>query len=509
MISKVNTNNQNIIAHLRTLLVNLLLGLSMALMAQTQIEILQADELVYDREVGHYQRCIGNVKFKQDQMFMDCDSAWFYEDVNRIEAFGNIYIRQRDSFNLWGNYVEYDGDERIARVEEDVRLTDNKMTLRTERLDYDLNNKSAYYVTGGNIINSDDQLFSVVGTYYSRSKEFHFQENVVLTNPEYEMTSDTLHYNTISKTAYFFGPTYIRSEENTIFCNYGWYNTAKDISQFSNGAYIEGKDNKLFADSMIYDRNTGYGEAYRDIRLVDTAEKMTVFGEYGNYYRFTKKTMITGNPIAVKEMDDDSLYISADTMLDMRDSLDRRSLLAYHVSKVYKSDMQAHADSLVYQFFDSTIVFYSEPVVWTDSSQITGDTILVFRGSKGISRIDAFQNAFLIERDINNYYNQISGKVLNAYFIEGKIDQVHVEGNGQSLYYAMEDSTNYSGVNDIVCGKMIIFINQDKKVKSITFLKTPKATFYPLEKLPSAKSRLEGFEWRTSVRPKLKDFARK
>ena len=109
----------------------------------TRIEILQANELVYDRDVGKYQRCIGNVRFKQDNVYMDCDSAWFYENQNRIEAFGNIYIRQRDTLNLWGQHLDYDGDSRIAIVEEDVRLTDSKMTLKTDRLIYNLNEKGS------------------------------------------------------------------------------------------------------------------------------------------------------------------------------------------------------------------------------------------------------------------------------------------------------------------------------------------------------------------------------
>lgn len=475
----------------------------------TKIQILSANELVYDSDIGKYQRCIGNVKFKQGKVYMDCDSAWFYEDKNRIEAFGNIYIRQQDSFDLWGNYLEYDGDERIARVEDNVRLTDNDMILRTERLDYDLNEKSAYYVTGGDIINGDDHLTSMVGTYYSRSKVFHFQEYVKLTNPEYEMTSDTLHYNTNNKTAYFFGPTYIYSEENTIFCNYGWYNTALNTSQFSKGASIEGESNKLYADSMVYNRNTGYGEAFRNILLIDTIEEIKIYGEYGNYYRFKKRTMITGSPLAYKTIDDDEMLLKADTMIDFSDTSEQRVLLAYHNVKAFKSDLQSVSDSMLYNFSDSTISFFNDPVVWTDSSQITGDTIIVFRNSEGIDRVRSYYNGFLIEKDQNGLFNQVKGKTIIAHFESGALHHINVDGNGQSVYYALEDSTNYSGVNDIVCGKMIIYMDSTRKVSSITFLKTPKATFYPLEKFPSSKSKLPGYEWRSGLRPKKKQLERK
>ena len=472
--------------------------------SQTQIEILSADQLVYDAEVGRFQRCIGNVHFKQGQVYMDCDSAWFYEEVNRIEAFGNIYIRQKDTFDLRGQYLEYDGDTRIARVEEEVVLTDKDMILKTERLDYDLNDKSAYYVTGGDIANGNDHLSSIVGTYYSRQKEFHFHEQVVLINPEYEMYSDTLHYNTQSKTAYFFGPTYIYSEENTIFCNNGWYNTAKNTSQFSDGAYIEGKANRLSADSMLYNRNTGHGEAFGDIVLYDSAEELEIKGQYGYYQRFEKRTLITGNAQAIKQMDDEALYLKADTMIDYTDST--RVLQAFHNVKVFRSDLQAVSDSMIYNFTDSTIVFYYDPFVWSDSSQISGDTVIVYRNSEGFKRMEAFLNGFMIEKDINGMYNQVSGKIVTGYFEEGSLNRIGVRGNGQSVYYALDDSSNYSGVNDILCGEMMIYMDSLRKVDNIHFLKQPKASFYPLEKFPSSKSRLNGFNWNSGARPSKSEF---
>lgn len=473
---------------------------------KTKIEIIGADELVYDQEIGRYQMCRGNVRFKQGNVYMDCDSARFYEDINKIEAFSNIYIRQKDTLNLWGDFLEYDGDIRQAKVSQNVRLTDGKMKLTTKEINYDLVDKIGYYTTGGNIVNGEDKLYSEKGTYYSRNKEFFFKDSVKLTNPEYTMTSDTLKYNTVTKVATFLGPTYINSEENVIFCNYGWYNTDKDISQFSKGAYIEGKQNKLFADSMMYFRNTGFGEAFGNLKLIDTVEQITITGEYGNYQRFTKTTLITGNPQALKLMDDDSFYLKADTLIDLADTTADRRLLAYRNVQLYKFDLQAVSDSLEYNFTDSTIGFYQNPILWTDSNQITGDTIIVFRNSEGISKVQAYNNGFIAEKDPNGFYNQISGKTLDAFFIADKINRIEVNGSGQSVYYAKEDSLQYSGVNDVVCGKMIIYIDTSNQVRTISFLDQPRATFYPLESFPVGKSRLPGFDWKALRRPKLVDF---
>ena len=474
---------------------------------QTKIEILSADQLVYDQNIGDYQLCKGNVQFKQGNMFMDCDSARFYDKVNKIEAFGDIYIRQQDTLDLHGDYLEYNGDSRLATIKKDVILSDGNMTLKTQQLNYDMINKVGYYSSGGHIDNGEDQLYSIRGTYFSRSKDVHFRDSVRLNNPDYIMVSDTLQYNTISKTATFLGPTYIYSEENTIFCNYGWYNTKTETSQFSQGACIEGKSNRLLADSMVYERLLGFGEAFGNIHFTDTSEKMSIFGQYGRYLRLQKETLITGSPQAIKNIDGDSLFFKADTFIDYADTVNsqKRLLVAFHSVRMYKSDIQAYSDSLAYNFSDSSIGFFQEPVIWTDSNQITGDTVIVFRNKLGIKYMDVIDKGLVIEKDRNGLFNQISGRYIKANFDEGRLDNIFVDGNAQSIYYALEDSTKYSGVNEVFCGNMMINLDSNR-VRTIKFMDQPKAIFYPLEKFPETKSKVPGFNWKNALKPQKIDF---
>ena len=474
---------------------------------QTKIEILSADQLVYDQNIGDYQLCKGNVQFKQGNMFMDCDSARFYDKVNKIEAFGDIYIRQQDTLDLHGDYLEYNGDSRLATIKKDVILSDGNMTLKTQQLNYDMINKVGYYSSGGHIDNGEDQLYSIRGTYFSRSKDVHFRDSVRLNNPDYIMVSDTLQYNTISKTATFLGPTYIYSEENTIFCNYGWYNTKTEISQFSQGAFIEGMSNRLLADSMVYERLLGFGEAFGNIHFTDTSKKMSIFGQYGRYLRLQKETLITGNPRAIKNIDGDSLFFKADTFIDYADTVNsqKRLLVAFHSVRMYKSDIQAYSDSLAYNFSDSSVGFFQEPVLWTDSNQITGDTVIVFRNKLGIKYMDVIDKGLVIEKDRNGLFNQISGRYIKANFDEGRLDNIFVDGNAQSIYYALEDSTKYSGVNEVFCGNMMINLDSNR-VRTIKFMDQPKAIFYPLEKFPETKSKVPGFNWKNALKPQKIDF---
>lgn len=474
-----------------------------SLKAQESIELIGADVSEYDAQMVDAERLIGNVKFRQNNVYMDCDSAWFYHAENKIEAFGRIYIRQQDTLNLWGEYLLYNGDTKQAMVSKNVRLTDREMTLTTSQLHYDLNSKTAYYTTGGHIDNGKDRLYSRKGHYYSRIKEFHFKDSVRLINPEYNMSSDTLWYNTFSRKATFWGPTYIRSEENTIFCRYGWYNTLKNTSEFSKGAWIEGKENKLLADSMLYNRNTGEGRAYRNILLTDTLEKVAIAGEYGKYLRHEKTTWISGNPIAMKQLDNDTLYMMADTLMDRTDTATLfRSLSAYHQTRLYKSDMQGICDSLSYSITDSMIRMYYNPVLWNDQSQVTGDTLLIYRQNNRLDKLDVKQKAMVVMKDSLEYFNQVKGRNMTAFFENNTIHHIDVFGNGQSIYYAREDDGTYTGVNEIACTDMRIHTDSGK-VNKIVFYTQPEGTFYPLDEFPQDNARLQDFKWLDTVRPQI------
>ena len=485
----------------------LLLFASIALVAlpceaQSVIELLGAEVIEYDQEFVDAERVKGNVRFKQDEVYMDCDSAYFYRKKNRIEAYGNVYIRQRDTFNLWGDYLEYDGDDKQAYVKANVRLRDEQMELTTDLIRYDVGSKTAYYTTGGNIRNGSDRLYSRIGQYDSRSKVFFFKDSVRLNNPEYRMESDTLQYNTVSKVAYFYGPTYIYSEENTIFCNYGWYNTDLNTSQFSRRAWIKGKDNRLDADSLVYNRNTGVGEAFYDITLVDTLEKIKITGQHGITYRNDQRTIISGDPLAIKYFDDDSLFLKADTLIDDVDSADKRRLSAFYNTRLFKSDMQAVSDSLIYSFTDSTISLLGDPILWTEQNQITGDTIIVYRKNGQLDKMEVIQNSFIASEEIEDVYNQIDGRDMDAFFKDNKLHKVNVMGNGQSVYYVREEDSTYSGVNHIICSEMLIAV-EDNKVQDITFYTEPKGGFYPVDQLPKDKEKLPNLVWHAEKRPEL------
>ena len=148
-------------------------------------------------------RILGNVVMNHDSAFLYCDSAYVNEAANKVIAYGNVRVKLSDTLNLYSDSLRYDGNTKVAHANSNVRLIDNQTTLSTDTLVYDRKTQIGQYDYWGKIVNDKNYLVSHHGYYYTNRKEFFFKDKVLLTNPEYTMNSDTLMYNTLTKTSSF------------------------------------------------------------------------------------------------------------------------------------------------------------------------------------------------------------------------------------------------------------------------------------------------------------------
>ncbi|MFN5883788.1 MAG: hypothetical protein ACK445_00490, partial [Bacteroidota bacterium] len=172
---------------------------------------------------------------------------------------------------------------------------------------------------------------------------------------------------------------------------------------------------------------------------------------------------------------------------------------AYYHTKVYKNDLQAVCDSMVYNTDDSVITLYNKPVLWSGLNQITADTILLFVRKQQLDSFYLNNNAFMVSRLAAKEFNQVKGKNMKGMFESNKMKYLRVYGNGQSIYYATEDSAAL-GVNVISCSEMEFSFKQNKIYRS-NFITQPDAVFYPLNELKPEELRLKGFSWKQAQRP--------
>lgn len=485
-----------------------------------KIELVNADVSEFDQELNaNATRLLGNVIFRHQNATMYCDSAYLYRNENRIEAFNNIRIKQGDSLDLTGKRLLYNGDTKMAQVFDDVVMKDRRMTLNTSRLDYDMNSDIAFYTDSGHIVDGENILTSKLGYFYSKSHDLFFRNDVLLINPKYTMNCDTLRYNTLNKTAFFLGPTYIHSSDNIIYCENGWYNTETQKSNFKTNSYLQTKEQRLKGDSVNYDRNKGIGKVYGNVLIEDTTNKLLISGDYGEYHELTDSSWVTGHAMMTQIYEGDSLFLHGDTLLaigtDTKDSTQsgqkKKNLYAFHKVKLFKKDLQGACDSLVYNRTDSTIRLYYLPVLWSGLNQLTADSIYLQTSNSEITNIYLINNSFITAKADSDQtvsldsarYNQIRGKNMTGFLQENKLYKINVNGNGQTIYYAKNNKQKNFAVNRADCSDLVIYVD-DNKVKSITLLNAPDGTLYPIRQLSVAELRLKGFSWYGQRRPQTK-----
>lgn len=187
------------------------------------------------------------------------------------------------------------------------------------------------------------------------------------------------------------------------------------------------------------------------------------------------------------------------------DTARSRIILAYHNAKIFKSDLQATADSMFFSYSDSTVRCYLNPMIWAQGSQLSGDTIYLQMKNKKLDNMLLQHNSFIVnsEDPDSTNFNQIKGKVITGKFKNNKLDQMFVDGNAESIYYVKDDTT-YIGLNHQISSRMkMIFGNG--KLKGINFIRSIQASTTPMNQLTDDEKILKGFLWKPKDRPKSKE----
>jgi len=486
----------------RTFLLWGFLNFAAALFAQAPKQVEQkADFMEYEKDIakGAY-RLIGNVVFSHEGALMYCDSAYFYPDINSLDAFNHVHIIQGDTVDLFGDFLHYDGNTRLAQIRRNVKLISKDTKLTTRELDFDLGRNIGYYKTHADIESKENKLKSREGYYYSNQKMYYFQDSVVLQNPDYTIYSDTLQYHTITQVAFFFGPTEIVGDSSYIYCEKGWYNTETNKSMLKQKALVRSKKQTIRGDSLYYERDTGYGEGFRNIELYDEEQQIILRSHFAIIHQNEDRALMTDSAQFIYITSDDTVYVHADTLRTIPDSAGKRQIKAYYGVRLFKSNLQGICDSLFYSTSDSILKLYDQPVLWSGENQLSSQYIEIWTRNKQLYQLHMQQLAFIINQEDSVKFNQIKGKTMVCHFRNNELSKIVVNGNGQTVYYA-KDKDQLIGVNIAQSSDLVITVKENKP-DVIRFITKPTAVLYPLDTAPKEELILKDFKWLESSRPK-------
>ena len=470
----------------------------------------RADDLYEYRQNGErIRKLVGNVVFKQKTSTMYCDSSLFYTNKNIMEAYGSIRIVD-DSVNITSGRLTYNGKDRTAMLRENVIYTKGEQSLNTHFLNYNLETEVGNYFESGTLRDSTNTLKSEIGYFYGKQHYALFWKSVQLDAPDFVLTTDTLRYNTLSKVAKTEGNTIINSEDGTYLHAYGGeFRTINDQSQFIEGQ-IETTDYYLEGDELFFDDLKKYYDAKGNVKLTAKNEDVIILGDEGYTDNASGISKIYGNALMKRILKRDTLYMTADTLVSIESEYDSaKRILAYNNVKMWRFNLQGIAGSATYFLHDSLLYFYDDPVFWNKKNQIEADTIYLEIMQEQIKFMHLRHKAFLASEDTLGNKNQIKGRHMVATFSETAMQNIEVTGNGESIYYVLDDSDSLNvqtlGMNRILCSDMMIRFS-DQKLKNITFYVSPEAKFIPPHKLNDDIQKLPGYAWRIAERPVLEDL---
>lgn len=274
-----------------------------------------------------YQIVVGDVEFRKGDMFMYCDSAHFYDSPGAIEAYGNVRMQQGDTLFVYADELDYADTTQLAVLYADfgkkVRLINRDVTLTTDIFNYDLGIDLGYYEVGGVLTDPKNRLTSWYGEYSPTTKDALFRDRVELhslrDNDTLDIFSEQMLYNTNTHIAILDTVSTIVSKDGTIHTTDGVYNTDTHQADLYRRSLVVAKNgNTLTGDTLYYDQLTGFGEAFGNIEMVDTAKKVTLLGDYGFYYEDADSARVYGHALAKEYSQADTLYLHGDTISTFR-----------------------------------------------------------------------------------------------------------------------------------------------------------------------------------------------
>ena len=181
-----------------------------------------------------------------------------------------------------------------------------------------------------------------------------------------------------------------------------------------------------------------------------------------------------------------------------------RIIWAYHQVKIFKSDLQAKADSAFFSYGDSTLRIYNKPILWAQGSQLSADTMFIQMKNKKMDNMDLIRNAIIVNTEKDSLkFNQVAGKLMKGYFRKEKLDVVFVNGNAESIYFPT-DSASADGMMRSIASRMRINFTDDS-LTSVAFIRKPEHNYYPAEKVTEELKTLPNFNWKPKERPLSKE----
>ena len=469
-----------------------------------------------------------------------------YNLSTRIAYYTKGATLLNDSTQLTSRVGYYMARTKEARFIEDVVVINPDFNLRADSLNYDTEQQLATFIGPTIIEQGASQIFCTSGFYDIPNKYAVFSDNAQYLSENKKAAADKIIYEgnqqlirMEGEAHYFENDKEVQADTILYFEGTGDTRLIGNASYRDSTRYVTGEEiyyndqtdqletigrsvitegaQTLEALSIRFDNSTGLGNARGNVFWSDTAAKYSIECDQAIYNKQTSFVKAFGDrrPLFRSLLDEDTLYLTADTLimetLMSRDSAGVETgdsvqhMRAFADVRIFKSNLQGLCDSLRFNSRDSVFRFIGEPVMWSDTTQFTADTIHMLLKNETIDRFLLRENGFIVNTLSPSLHNQVKGKYITAFFENDNVETMLVEGNAESIYYVQDDDKAYIGVNKAICSEILILF-EESEIDEIKFLTNPNSEMIPITKVNPLAMRLKGFRLVTTRPASIADL---
>lgn len=431
----------------------------------------------------------------------------------------------------------YNVDTEEATFKYNVQYRDSSRTIVTDSLIYDYARQQIKIISPTRIIDDKTEIYSEEGLYSTKKNQGVLSQNVQVLTDGRIITAGILEYKGEESLYKLYINPVIDDDGTIAKGDTIIYNSETDQLELLSNASYKSKDQSIKSDIITYDNKTkqyttkgksivnegstqmkandirksegGETFAIGNVILYDTSSHSTIFCDQirrVDSLDISYAYNIVGQPLLIYEMGDgDSLLLRSDTLVSFKiDSMDYFS--AYNKVSLTMGSIAGICDSLTYSSKDSVFMMFSEPYLWSDSIQLSADTIGILLNDNQVKTISLKEKAFIVDENGVYQYNQINGAVINCDIENGAMNTAFVDGNAQMIYYIMEDDNTIKAINTTLSSKMNFYFKENE-IDQIKFIKKPESVaseYY--DGMDMNQFLLEGFKWNIANRPELSSF---
>jgi lipopolysaccharide export system protein LptA len=465
-----------------------------------------------------------------DRFEMRADTLMYDLAAERVYFLGPTVIRT-DTHRIYCEAGYYDVQLDKAVFASNAQYESGERRAAADTIRY-FGNREVYILEGNAYVAEGDFQRATAEriNYFRRQDNYLLEGNAIVQDSIRTVTGDTIDYNTVRAT----------------------YSVVGGRPRVSTPPMI------IVADRLDSDPDTGESIAQGSVIWRDTSANVSITAATARYNETTGYLLASGGvgtgyfadlgfqvdsldflgdrPLMITELEGDTLWMVADTLISFEgvtvdtsyktrivrrdtvmigDSLSVeivsqtdtlfatdsiRYLAAHHDVRILKSDMQAVCDSLGFNTIDSVLTLYQNPILWQDTSQLTGDTVRIHFRGEALDKVQLRRNALVLTTPDLLFFNQVKGKDIEAFFDSTSLERTEVVGNAEAIYYILDDVGLYVGVNKTACSSMVLHF-RNGGIRKIRFLSAPSGKMEPMTAVDHEAIKLEGFRWEEERKP--------